>query len=179
MKKVISIAAKSLAAMVTAALLAVLFLNLSTMWSVREIGRGTAVNPGYSCAIIGSGSMEPALFMNDLLFIKGGGPYKAEDIITYVSPRGTLVTHRVREVSENGYITQGDANNIPDQEVGEQRVLGKVVFIMPGAGGIINGMLSPVGIILLVCVFLLIWLIRGFMEGDNHEKSSFDDIKEN
>jgi len=182
-KKLISIITKILIKASTAVLLLTLFLNVSTLWSTGEINGGKAVKSGYFCAIIDSGSMMPAISVNDLLLIKGGDAYQADDIITYVSPRGALVTHRVKEVSDKGYIAQGDANNIPDEEISAQRVLGKVIFVIPGAGGIIDGIISPAGAGLSVCIVLLVWLIRR-IRGDqnedepNKEQNIRDDVLE-
>ena len=169
-KKILSAFTKLPLIVLIAALLSALFLNLSTLWSVREIKRGGSITSGYSCAIIGSGSMEPTVFVNDLLLVKSAASYHAEDIITYVSPQGGLITHRVKEVLDDGYIAQGDANNIPDEEISRQRVLGKVVFVLPRAGGIIDGILSPSGIILLGCIGLLLWLIQRIRRAQNEDE---------
>ena len=167
-KKVLLVFAKLPLLTLGAALLAALFLNLSTLWSIGRINRGESVTSGYFCAIIGSGSMEPAVFVNDLLLVKSEAYYQEEDIITYVSPQGGLITHRVKDVLDYGYIAQGDANNIPDEEISGQRVLGKVVFVIPRAGGVIEGVLSPAGIGLLGCIGLLLWLIQR-IRGDKNE----------
>ena len=182
-KKFIPTLTGILAIALAAILLLVLFLNVSTLRSVGEIKRGGQVKDGYFCAIVGSGSMEPAVHVNDWLLVEGGGSYRAGDIITYVSTQGGLVTHRIREVSGNGYITQGDANNVSDGEISRQRVLGKVVFVLPGAGWLMDGLLSPVGIALLVCVCALVWLIRGIRREVNEEvqhsaEASFDNTPE-
>ena len=144
---------------VTVIMLLALLLNIVTVLSVNEIARGGSVKSGYFCAIIGSGSMEPFISKNDLLFIEGASTYQVEDVITYVSPRGGMITHRIKELSSMGYVTQGDANNISDGEIRGERVLGRVVFGIPGVGGVINGILSPVGIIQLASVLLLVYLI--------------------
>jgi len=149
-------------------LLVALFLNLSTLWAIDEIKRGEYVTSGYSCAIISSGSMEPGMLVNDLLIVESEPSYQTEDVVTYVSPQGGLITHRVKEVLGYGYITQGDANNIPDEEILNQRILGKVVFIIPGAGVIIDIILSPIGISLLGCICLLLWLIQK-IRGEQNE----------
>ena len=151
-------------------LLLALILNVFTLWSVGKIKRGESVKFGYFCAIIGSGSMEPTISINDLLFIKAAPHYQIGDIVTYVSQSGSLVTHRVKEVSSQGYIAQGDANNIPDEEITRQRVMGRVVFSLPLVGGITDAILSPTGIIFLVCTFLLIYLIQRIRRDQNEEE---------
>ena len=151
-------------------LLIALIINLSTIWSIERIHRGEKVNSGYYASIIGSGSMEPTISVNDLLFIKGSDSYQAEDIITYVSPTSSLVTHRIKEVLPTGYIAQGDANNISDDEISKQRVLGKVVCMIPGVGGIVFAILSPAGITFLICIFILILLIQKISGGKNENE---------
>ena len=159
-KKFLSAITKLPVIALVAVLLSALLLNLSTLWSVGAIKRGGSVTSGYFCAIVGSGSMEPTVFVNDLLLVKGETAYQTEDIITYVSSKGGLITHRVKEVLNDGYIAQGDANNIPDEEISGQRVLGRVVFVLPRVGDVIDGILSPAGIILLGCICLLLELIQ-------------------
>ena len=159
-KKIISIITGLSTTMLIIFLLFALFLNFSTLWAIERIKQDTSVNRGYFCAIVSSGSMEPVISVNDLLIIKGAADYKTDDIITYITPKGILVTHRIKQVLNNGYITQGEVNNIPDEDISAQRVMGKVVFIVPGIGRITNDILSPAGIFLLTCIFLIVLLIR-------------------
>lgn len=169
MKKLFSAFAKVFIAVLTAVLLLALYLNISTLQSIGKIMNGKHVTSGYFTAIVSSGSMEPSVSVNDLLLVKADMSYQAGDIITYVVPQGALVTHRVKTLTDNGYITQGDANNIIDEEVSERRVLGRVVFALPGVGGIIDGMVSPVGIVLLVCLFVLWFLIQWIRRKQNED----------
>jgi len=171
--KLISIFTKSIMSALIAVLLVTLFLNVSTLMSIEKINCGQFVKSGYFCAIISSGSMEPAVSINDLLFINGCEFYQPEDIVTYVSRSGSLITHRIKEVTDRGYITQGDANNIPDEIVFAQSVLGKTVFVLPGVGGIIDGILSPVGIVLLAIILLVLCLIQRINEEQNENKRNY------
>lgn len=169
-RKLFSILAKLFTTALISVMLFALFLNISTLLSIDKIKKGESVTSGYFCAMIASGSMEPALSVNDLLLIKGARSYQNEDIVTYVSPRGSMITHRIKDLLEQGYITQGDANNISDGEIPAQRVLGSVVLVIPGVGGFINGILSPAGIILLICVFLLVRLFQRIRRDQNEEE---------
>lgn len=159
-KKLPSILAGSAKAALIAVLLSALFLNFLTLLSIRAIKHGQLVKHGYFCAIISSGSMEPTFSVHDLLILKAGASYQVDDIVTYVSPRGSLITHRIKEIADSSYVVQGDANNIPDEEIAAQSVLGKVVFVAPGAGAIVEGVLTPKGIILLTSIFAVIWWIQ-------------------
>ena len=159
-KKVYSVFSRILIMVLITLLLMALFFNISTLLSINRIRYGNIVTSGYACVIVSSGSMEPAIFVNDLLIIRGFDSYKEDDIVTYVSERGSLTTHRIKKISDNGYITKGDANNIPDDEISEQRLLGKVVVVLPAVGWILRWIISPLSIIFLICISLLIWLIK-------------------
>ena len=70
-----------------------------------------------------SGSMEPAYHVGSLIYVQKVDPATLEvgDPLTYRMPDGTVVTHRIIEVLEDGglerrFRTQGDANEIPDKE---------------------------------------------------------------
>lgn len=169
-KQFISVSIRIFTAVLTAVLLLALFLNMFTLWGIGQVKQGESVNFGYFNAIVGSGSMEPTMSMNDLLLIKSAHSYYEEDIITYVSLQGRLITHRIKKASAQEYVTQGDANNLPDEAISRQRVLGKVVFAIPGVGAIINAILSPTGIILLVSLFLLVYLIQRIISGHEDDE---------
>ena len=84
--------------------------------------RGKAVNLfGKSVLQIVTGSMEPSLHVGDFIVIEAVDPSELQegDIISYYSEQsdilGMLVTHRIKEIDENGdFITLGDANPVPD-----------------------------------------------------------------
>lgn len=111
---------------------------------------------GYSLAVVASGSMEPALSVDDLILNHSQDDYEAGDIITFAS--GTsLTTHRIVEETDAGYITRGDANNTTDSApVAPQNVIGRVVGRIPGAGGLLAALRSPVGMALLLFVGLIL-----------------------
>ena len=84
--------------------------------------RGKAVQFfGKSILHVATGSMEPSLQVGDFIVIEAVDPaeLKPGDIISYYSDQadiyGMLVTHRIKEIDENGnFITLGDANPVPD-----------------------------------------------------------------
>jgi len=159
-RKITSVISKIIISVFTAILLLVLVLNAFMLVSVKRIKGGERTSWGYAGAIVSSGSMEPAVSVNDLIIIKGLDFYAEGDIVTYFSERGSLITHRVKSVSDNGYVLQGDSNNVSDGEISRQRIIGRVVFIAPGVGGIVNWITSPVSIVLMACIALLAVLIK-------------------
>ena len=164
----------------SAFLLFVFCLNIFTLFSVEGIKRAKSINSGYFLAIVGSGSMEPELSVGDLLIIKSEDFYTKGDVVTFVTPRGAMVTHEIIEVTRSGYITRGRANNISDGEILPQRVLGKILFVFPGVGLVADLLLSPAGIVLMLSIFGIILVLRRLKGGKNDEKTPFfDEISSN
>ena len=98
------------------------------------IAYGLIGNRWYHIVSIASGSMEPALATGSLAIITPP-PEQMQPgmVITFVAD-GRLVTHRVIEVRPDGFpVTQGDANNTPDQ-FDSVTVVGQVQFTIPLLG---------------------------------------------
>lgn len=111
---------------------------------------------GYSTAVIVSGSMEPALSVDDLILSHAQDSYVEGDIITFHSG-SSLTTHRIAEVTEAGYITRGDANNAADLEVVPQdAVVGRVVGRVSHVGSVLAFLKTPLGMLLLFLAGILI-----------------------
>ena len=95
---------------------------------------------GYHPAVVGSGSMSPAIHVGDIVIVKKVNPSNIHvgDIVQYYSGKGYTITHRVIEIRKtpNGliFVTKGDANNVPDKPFKANRIVGKVVFVIPKIG---------------------------------------------
>ncbi len=110
---------------------------------------------GYSYAVVISGSMEPEIAVNDMVFAKKSDSYEVGDVITYFTG-SSLVTHRIIEITDDGYITKGDANNTPDQHpIPEEAVVGRIVYTLPKVGAFLQFLQSTFGMMVLVLVALL------------------------
>lgn len=97
---------------------------------------------GWEGVIVLSGSMEPDLDVGGLAFVDpsvAANEISAGDVISFRSPSGQRVTHRVVEVIGSGatvsFRTKGDANDDPDpQLVSSRDLMGQVRFDFPYAG---------------------------------------------
>lgn len=125
---------------------------------------------GYSSAVVISGSMSDTIEVNDFIVCKARHDYDVDDIITFISPRGSLITHRIVSESDAGFITQGDANNTPDSEpVPQESIVGKVVCIIPKIGLFIEFMRTPLGMTCVVLIGLLLLALPSVMERAEEE----------
>ncbi|SFP85381.1 signal peptidase, endoplasmic reticulum-type [Halolamina pelagica] len=107
---------------------------------------GTPVQLSY----VYSDSMEPTIGTGDGYVVVPAGDVSVGDVLVFDSDyRGEYVTHRVVDVTEAGYVTQGDANPATDQATGHpvvtsDRVVGQVLtlgdrpVVIPGLASVVS-----------------------------------------
>ena len=84
---------------------------------------------GYSILSTETGSMSPTIEKGDIVIVKIGDEIKENDIITYKQDN-VLITHRIEQIDGDTIITKGDYNNIQDEPIKKDQVVGKVVHII-------------------------------------------------
>lgn len=83
---------------------------------------------GFATLIVSSGSMETELSVGDVIIIKQCENYEVGDVVTYDVENEYLVTHRIIEKKEDGFVTKGDNNNFEDAEIiRKENIEGKVI----------------------------------------------------
>jgi signal peptidase len=100
-----------------------------------------------------TGSMEPAIPVGSVVVIKpvNTETLKTGDIICFKLSEPTSITHRIFNVTDEGFVTKGDANEGPDQWiVKKESVIGKVILTIPYIGYIGYFVRTPIGLILLI-----------------------------
>lgn len=114
---------------------------------------------GYQAYTVISGSMEPAISVGSLVYVRSREPDKiqAGEVIAYLGGRDTnsVITHRVIEnrISDREYITKGDANQTADMNaVAYKHLLGRVEYIVPKLGIIAQFLTSISGKIAIGCI---------------------------
>ena len=133
---------------------------------------------GLSYLAVTTGSMTPEIPVGAMVITKEQNSYKEEDIITFRQETSSVyVTHRIRRFDEAGMmVTKGDANNTEDKgSVPVERVLGKVVLIVPFIGDAISFIKSPAGIMILGVVILAIFFLPGSSSKKKKDSGDGDD----
>lgn len=115
-------------------------------------------------AIVVSGSMEPTIQTGSLLLVdKKDKDIEVGDIIAYKNHE-MEVSHRVVDVTSNGYVTKGDNNdNVDFYQVRESDLIGTVMFSVPKLGYVLDWVKSIQGIIVMatICIgCVLISMLR-------------------
>ena len=124
-------------------------------WNARSLTGNVLPMPfGYGCAVVLTGSMEPTIMTDDLIFVRAETEYDVDDIVVYQSGR-MLVVHRIVDIDGDMVTTQGDANNVADEPVDISRVKGLVIGQVSGLGAAVRFLKNPViTIALAVAAFL-------------------------
>ena len=71
-----------------------------------------------------SGSMEESIHVGDYIIVKKVDDFKVNDIVTYQKDN-YFITHRIIEIDGDKVVTKGDANNVPDDEISKNDIIGK------------------------------------------------------
>lgn len=136
-----------------------LFLGLNIyFWNANQlVGNALPMPFGYGGAVVLSGSMEPELSVNDLVFLHQIDDYKVGDIVVY-QLENELIIHRIVDIDdETGeIITQGDANNVADAPISKKNIKGKMIACIPWVGVIVEMLHTPIGILIVLVLALVL-----------------------
>lgn len=141
-------------------LIVVLLISLYNIFMKKVRHDPLPMIAGRGYAVTVSGSMEPSIEVGDIVLIKTQPKYEVGDVITFVdkdSPNKSLVTHRIVEITEDGYITKGDANNTADRGYVEPSYIkGAAVYLIHYFGSTLLFIQKPAGTLLMVLLALLL-----------------------
>ncbi len=113
---------------------------------------------GYSIFQIETGSMSNTIEIDDIIIIKlGNNDISENDIVTYKNGKD-FITHRVINIEDDSIIAKGDNNNIEDDPVNINDVIGKVVFIFHDIR-IWKAVFSDISVIIPICITLVLLIL--------------------
>lgn len=140
---------------------------------------------GYAPMIVLTDSMYPQIKSGDLIITKSvdADDVAVKDVITFYDPASktdAVVTHRVMEITEVegalAFITQGDANNAPDEmPVPAENLIGVYQMRIPAMGSVAMFMQTTPGLIVCVVVPLLLLIGYDILRRKAFEKASKQD----
>lgn len=143
-------------------LLVIIIVNIVSL-TTQKSGKPFTIF-GFYMVMIESNSMEPAIQVNDVVILEKLDVYQPGEVITYMD-HGDLITHRIQGITENGYLTKGDANISSDQTiVSSENVIGKVIKVNSFLGLLIQVLLSPYIFGFIIAV-LIIYAVREHRKG--------------
>ena len=143
-------------------LLAFISLIVGTMvynWNARTLTGNSMPMPfGMGMSVVLSGSMEPTLSVDALVFVKKADHYEVGDVVVYQDGHA-LVIHRLISIDGDQAVTKGDHNNVADNPISVSAIKGKMVGHIPLAGAVVRFFKTPVGSVLLIVAAIALFEI--------------------
>ena len=122
--------------------------------------------------------MEPECPVGSMVYVKSVNFSDIEvgDVISFRLNDGTMVTHRVDAINDDGTLrTKGDANDVADASpVSESQVFGEVKGKLPYLGYLSSFIKSASGIatlIALAVIIIVLSVIPGFFKKEDAEEN--------
>ena len=116
---------------------------------MTEILKQNYVNVfGYTYFVVATGSMSGTIEVNDIVIVKITDDYKVGQVITYIK-EDSFITHRVISINDNLIVAKGDVNNVEDDPVSKDNVIGRVVFTFS-----LSFLFKLLGVTIILFVFL-------------------------
>ena len=147
-------------------ILVLLVIVVAASVFIKATGNTPSIG-GYMLFRVATGSMEPEIMIGDVILVKEPSDYSAiavGDVVTYESRSGVTagrpVTHKVIKApyEDNGewYLqTQGIANDIPDEEINAEQLLGVMVVKIPFLKELYSFFLTPWGLLTIIALIII------------------------
>ncbi len=145
-------------------------------WNAGILGGNALPMPfGIGSAVVMSGSMEPTLSVNDLVYIREADEYAVGDVVVYQSGND-LIIHEIVDITGDLITTKGEANNTADEPISRIYIKGRMVLAIPYVGAAVQFVKSLPGTILLLGAAILLIELSWNREKTGKEKE-MDAIK--
>lgn len=151
-------------------------INLYFINAAKLSGNQVPMPFGIGSSVVLSGSMEPTLSTGDLIFIKERDSYKENEVIVF-QDGNIAVVHRIISIDGDYVITQGDANNTPDDPILMGQIKGEVVGSIPLVGYLVNLIKNPISIILIIGL-MVYFLEKSYIKDKEEKDKDLEAIKE-
>ena len=127
------------------------------LWNAQNlVGNAMPMPFGWGASVVLSGSMEPALSVDDLVFVKAQDSYSVGDVVVY-QDGSILVIHRIISIDGDEIITQGDANSAADDPVDLSLVKGMAVGHVPYVGALVRFLQSAAGFVVVLIAAVVLF----------------------
>ena len=111
---------------------------------------------GYTYFVVATGSMSGTIEVDDIIFVRITKDVHTNDVITYKNKDGDIITHRLITQNGDSYVTKGDVNNVADEPITKNQIIGKVRFVV-----------SPSFILKSIAIFLIVFILLALVNFDS------------
>lgn len=120
---------------------------------------------GYKGFIVLSDSMKPSFEAGDYIIDKMVDlkTIQVGDVVSYYDKSDQIVTHRVVEITPQGYVLQGDGNEVTDTTfVTNENYIGRQAYSVSKLGTIMLKLSHPLVLVGISLLFLLMLIYQKF-----------------
>lgn len=120
---------------------------------------------GYKGFIVLSDSMKPSFEAGDYIIDKMVDlkTIQVGDVVSYYDESDQIVTHRVVEITPEGYVLQGDGNEVTDTTfVTTENYIGQQAYSVSKLGTIMLKLSHPLALVGISLLFLLMLIYQKF-----------------
>lgn len=120
---------------------------------------------GYKGFIVLSDSMKPSFEAGDYIIDKMVDlkTIQVGDVVSYYDESDQIVTHRVVEITPQGYVLQGDGNEVTDTTfVTNENYIGRQAYSVSKLGTIMLKLSHPLVLVGISLLFLLMLIYQKF-----------------
>lgn len=147
------------------------------LWNAqRLVGNAMPMPFGWGASVVLSGSMEPALSVDDLVLVRAQKNYQPGEIVVY-QEGSILVIHRIISIDGESLVTQGDANSIADEPIRITAVKGKAVGRIRHLGVAVRFLQTPTGFLILLAITVLLFELP-YYHARKHSDEELQKIKD-
>lgn len=133
---------------------------------------------GYTIFEVASGSMEPTLYIDDVILINvTKEDLKINDIIAFNNDNA-IITHRIVFIDGDTLTVKGDNNNTIDVPINKDQVIGKVIKVFPKFG-VWKKVITEPKILIAIFVTLLLFDFALSYKSDKVKKKEINKVDKN
>jgi len=103
-------------------------------------------------------SMLPTIQPGSLVIVKSQLSYDNGEIVAFVNSGGINIVHRIIEVTQDGYVTQGDNNSFKDAPIVDEVIKGKAALVVPYMAYVGLFLQTPIGLAMLAIMIIVMLL---------------------
>lgn len=131
---------------------------------------------GYTLFEVASGSMEPTLYVNDVILVKVTNEnLKKDDVVAYYNG-DAIVTHRIVFIDGDKLTVKGDNNNTVDKPIDKEQVIGKMIKVYKKLG-IWKKVLNEPKILIAIFVTLILFDFALSFDDKKKVENKVDKVK--
>ena len=152
-------------------------MSIYYLIQVKVLNKGYANIFGYTFFEVATGSMSGTIEIGDIVIVQLTKDINENDIIVYQKDN-SFITHRLIHKQDENLITKGDANNVQDEGITIDSVIGKVIKIIPQISVWKRILSNPIIIAMIILIIITVGFAVSYTDKEKVEKDDRKKKKE-